>query len=120
MRTLSSGSPAQANGGSVAAQPRSGDAAGPSLAGAAGQALAGATEHLRSLQYPDGHWRGLLETNVTMDAEDMLVREFLGARDPGRSQRSARWIRGHQAADGSWPKFSGGPGDVLTTIEAYW
>ncbi len=55
-----------------------------------------------------------------MDAEDMLVREFLGARDPERSQRSARWIRGHQSVDGSWPKFFGGPGDVSTTIEAYW
>jgi squalene-hopene/tetraprenyl-beta-curcumene cyclase len=86
----------------------------------ASRSLSKATAHLRSLQYPDGHWRGLLETNVTMDAEDMLLREFLGVREPERSARSARWIRGQQNDDGSWPKFYGGPGDISTTIEAYW
>jgi squalene-hopene/tetraprenyl-beta-curcumene cyclase len=105
----------------VAVQPLpSGDAARPWLAGAAERALAGATKHLRSLQHPDGHWRGLLETNVTMDAEDMLLREFLGIREADRSRGSANRIRSHQSADGSWPKFAGGPGDVSTTTEAYW
>ena len=41
-----------------------------------------AVEHLLSLQDPDGWWKGELETNVTMDAEDMLLREFLGIREP--------------------------------------
>jgi squalene-hopene/tetraprenyl-beta-curcumene cyclase len=105
----------------VAAPPSVADgAAGPSLTEAAERTLAGAARHLRSLQHPDGHWRGLLETNVTMDAEDMLLREFLGIREHDRSQRSANRIRSHQSADGSWPKFHGGPGDISTTIEAYW
>ena len=83
-------------------------------------ALGRARDHLLSLQQPDGHWRGLLQTNVTMDAEDVLLREFLGIRDQRRLSRSAAWIRSQQAADGSWAKFAGGPGDVSTTIEAYW
>ena len=29
----------------------------------------------------DGWWKGDLETNVTMDAEDLMLREFLGVRD---------------------------------------
>ena len=45
------------------------------------RALALARDHLLSLQKPDGHWRGLLETNVTMDAEDLLLRAFLGITD---------------------------------------
>jgi squalene-hopene/tetraprenyl-beta-curcumene cyclase len=79
-----------------------------------------ARAHLRSLQQPDGHWRGLLQTNVTMDAEDLLLREFLGASDERRTREAAAWIRSQQAPDGSWANFAGGPGDVSTTIEAYW
>ena len=79
-----------------------------------------ARDHLLSLQHPDGHWRGLLQTNVTMDAEDMLLREFLGIGEPARKQRAAEWIRSQQNADGSWANFAGGPGDLSTTVEAYW
>ncbi len=82
--------------------------------------LAQARERLASLQDPAGHWRGLLQTNVTMDAEDLLLREFLGVRDEARSRRSAQWIRSQQAVDGSWANFAGSDGDLSTTIEAYW
>jgi squalene-hopene/tetraprenyl-beta-curcumene cyclase len=54
-----------------------------------------------------------------MDAEDLLLREFLGIREPEATERSAHWIRSQQRADGSWAKFWGGPGDLSTTIEAY-
>jgi squalene-hopene/tetraprenyl-beta-curcumene cyclase len=82
-------------------------------------ALLRARDHLLSLQHPDGWWKGELETNVTMDAEDFLLREFLGIRDPGVTERSAAWIRCKQNAEGSWSNFDGGPGDLSTTIEAY-
>ena len=82
-------------------------------------ALERAVEYLRSLQHPDGWWKGELETNVTMDAEDLMLREFLGIRDPGATERAAAWIRSHQRADGSWSLFEGGPADLSTTIEAY-
>src|SRR5689334_1250267 len=68
----------------------------------AAQALGRAREHLLSLQHPDGWWKGELETNVTMDAEDLLLREFLGIREPEATERSARWIRPQQRTDGSW------------------
>jgi squalene-hopene/tetraprenyl-beta-curcumene cyclase len=83
------------------------------------EALKRAREHLLSLQDPEGWWKGELETNVTMDAEDMLLREFLGIREEGASERSAVWIRSKQREDGSWANFYGGPGDLSTTIEAY-
>ncbi len=44
-------------------------------------ALKLACEHLLSLQDEAGWWQGELQTNVTMDAEDMLLREFLGVRE---------------------------------------
>src|SRR5271154_3846951 len=83
-------------------------------------ALESAREHLLSLQNDAGWWRGELQTNVTMDAEDMLLREFLGIRRAEETERSAAWIRSQQRADGTWANFHGGPGELSTTIEAYW
>ena len=82
-------------------------------------ALVGAVDYLRSLQDPAGWWKGELETNVTMDAEDLLLRQFLGIRDSAATGRAAAWIRSHQREDGSWSLFYGGPADLSTTIEAY-
>jgi squalene-hopene/tetraprenyl-beta-curcumene cyclase len=83
-------------------------------------ALGRACERLLSLQDGAGWWQGELQTNVTMDAEDMLLREFLGIRRPEETERSAVWIRSQQREDGTWTNFHGGPGELSTTIEAYW
>ena len=88
--------------------------------GQAQRALAQGIEHLLSLQQEGGWWRGELQTNVTMDAEDMLLREFLGIRRQAETERSAAWIRSQQRDDGTWANFYGGPGELSTTIEAYW
>ena len=81
--------------------------------------MARACQHLLSLQDNAGWWKGELETNVSMDAEDMLLREFLGIREPRESERTAAWIRSKQRADGSWANFFEGPGELSTSIEAY-
>src|ERR1700730_1616745 len=83
-------------------------------------ALERACEHLLSLQDEAGWWRGELQTNITMDAEDMLLREFLGIRRAAETERAAAWIRSQQREDGTWSNFHGGPGDLSSTIEAYW
>lgn len=83
------------------------------------EALLRARERLLSLQSDAGWWQGELETNVTMDAEDLLLREFLGIREPDATERAAAWIRSQQRPDGSWANFRDGPGDLSTTIEAY-
>jgi squalene-hopene/tetraprenyl-beta-curcumene cyclase len=81
--------------------------------------LARARDHVLGLQHADGWWQGELETNVTMDAEDLLLREFLGIRDEDQTAAAARWIRSQQRDDGTWANFFGGPGDLSTTVEAY-
>jgi squalene-hopene/tetraprenyl-beta-curcumene cyclase len=78
-----------------------------------------ARDLLLSLQDPAGWWKAELETNVTMDAEDLLLREFLGIRDEGAVKRAANWIRSQQRADGTWANFHGAPPNLSTTIEAY-
>jgi squalene-hopene/tetraprenyl-beta-curcumene cyclase len=78
-----------------------------------------AREHLLERQSPDGWWKGELRTNVTMDAEDLLLRQFLGILRSEDLNAAARWIRSQQRADGTWANFAGGPADLSTTIEAY-
>src|ERR1700760_4811297 len=78
-----------------------------------------AQQHLISLQDAAGWWKGELATNVTMDAEDLLLRQFLGILDPVDLDQAARWIRSQQRPDGTWANFFGGPPDLSTTIEAY-
>ena len=53
----------------------------PVSADAVHRALQNARDHLLGLQDPAGWWKGELETNVTMEAEDLLLRQFLGIRD---------------------------------------
>jgi squalene-hopene/tetraprenyl-beta-curcumene cyclase len=92
---------------------------GSTVAGAARTALDQAVGHLLGLQHEQGWWQGELETNVTMDAEDLLLREFLGVRTADQTAAAARWIRSCQRADGTWANFRGGPADLSTTVEAY-
>jgi squalene-hopene/tetraprenyl-beta-curcumene cyclase len=82
-------------------------------------ALDAAVGFLRSQQDPAGWWKGELATNVTMDVEDLLLREFLGIRTEQETAEAARWIRSRQRPDGTWAAFHGGPGDLSTTIEAW-
>ncbi len=92
----------------MASQPRS-----------AAQALAAAVADLRERQDPQGWWKGDLDTNVTMDAEDLLLREFLHIRTADETEEAARWIRSQQRDDGSWAVYYGGPGELSTTVEAW-
>src|SRR5215472_16632723 len=93
--------------------------ADPEVSALARATLERATSHLLGLQHGDGWWKGELETNVTMDAEDLLLREFLGVRTAEQTAAAARWIRSCQRADGTWANFRGGPADLSTTVEAY-
>jgi squalene-hopene/tetraprenyl-beta-curcumene cyclase len=91
----------------------------PATAEAGKAALDRAVGHLLGLQHEQGWWQGELETNVTMDAEDLLLREFLGIRTADETAAAARWIRSCQRADGTWANFRGGDADLSTTVEAY-
>ncbi len=104
----------------ITQQPGATDEAGDGdLRAAAAGALGRGRGHLLGLQDRQGWWKGELETNVTMDAEDLLMREFLGVRTEQETNAAARWIRSKQRADGTWANFHGGPPNLSTTVEAY-
>ena len=75
--------------------------------------------HLLSVQHADGYWWGELEANVTMASEYLLLECVLDIGDAGRWRKISAYLLEHQLADGSWPIYSGGPGDVSVSTEAY-
>lgn len=83
------------------------------------RALARGRDRLLALQTEGGWWKAELETNVTMEAEDLLLRKFLGRLDPDILRDTAAWIRSKQNADGGWAIYTGGPPDLSATIEAW-
>jgi squalene-hopene/tetraprenyl-beta-curcumene cyclase len=87
--------------------------------GAAVSTLERARDALLARQDAAGWWKAELETNVTMDAEDLLLRRFLAVDDAALTQRAAVWIRSRQRSDGTWATFHEGPPDLSTTLEAY-
>lgn len=78
-----------------------------------------AVDHLLRLQDPTGFFKGNLETNVTIEAEDLMLRQILGIRTDELTRETAAWIRDHQRSDGTWANYYGGVADLSTTVEAY-
>ena len=70
-------------------------------------------------QHPDGYWWYELESNVTIVSEYLMLLHFLGLRDEERDRKIVNSILKNQRADGTWPLFYGGRGDLSTTVEAY-
>mgnify|MGYP005837552465 CR=1 FL=1 len=79
-----------------------------------------AADELIALQKPDGHFIFELEADVTIPAETILLHHFLGTVDTGRQARLALYLRQVQNADGSWPLFHAGAGDISATVKGYW
>ncbi len=82
--------------------------------------IAERTEKLWGLQRDDGHIVFELEADCTIPAEYVLLQHFLGETDPDREVRLARYIRRIQNADGSWPLFHEGFGNISATVKGYW
>jgi len=82
-------------------------------------AIDGATRWLLQAQDSDGYWWGELEANVSITAEYLLLTHHLGIADRAVWTKIARYLRHHQQPDGYWAQWYGGPGELSTTIEAY-
>ena len=87
------------------------------LASAARGAAAAAQEFLFRIQR-DGHWRAELESNVTITAEYVLLRQALGLDLSARRDGIVRHLSSHQKADGAGDRAKL-PGDVSTRSETY-
>ncbi len=70
-------------------------------------------------QLPDGYWWAELESNCTITAEYVMLFHFLGVVDREKERKMANYLLRQQTQEGSWTIWFGGPGDLSTTIEAY-
>ncbi len=79
-----------------------------------------ATAALLNMQQPDGHWVFELEADVTIPAEYVLLRHYLGEPvDAGLEAKIAAYIRRVQGAHGGWPLFHDGDFDMSATVKGY-
>jgi squalene-hopene/tetraprenyl-beta-curcumene cyclase len=70
-------------------------------------------------QLPDGYWWAELESNVTITAEYIMLFHFLAKVDRARERKMATYLLSKQTDEGFWSIYHGGPGDISTTVEAY-
>jgi squalene-hopene/tetraprenyl-beta-curcumene cyclase len=83
------------------------------------EAIARTQAYLLRTQSPEGWWWGELESNVTITAEYLFLTHFLNVANPTRWAKIAAYLRDQQRPDGTWGIYYDAPGDLSTTIEAY-
>jgi len=88
------------------------------LVEAADHAAAAAREFLFRVRRGE-HWHGELESNTSVTAEYVMLRQALGLDPAARRDETIHYLCGRQKADGSWGIAWNLPGDVSTTAETY-
>jgi len=83
------------------------------------QAIEKTQEFFLREQLPAGYWWAELESNVTITAEYIMLFHFMGLVDKAKQRKMACYILSKQTDEGFWCLWHGGPGDLSTTIEAY-
>ena len=76
-----------------------------------------ASRILLARQDSSGRWTGRSVGDVTLDAEALLVREFLGVCRPELARAAAQQIRSMQQPAGNW--IGGESGDLAASVLAY-
>jgi squalene-hopene/tetraprenyl-beta-curcumene cyclase len=82
-------------------------------------AISKSQNFLLDQQLPDGYWWAELESNVTITAEYLLLFHLLGNVDRERERKIVNYLLEKQTTEGCWCLYYGGPGDLSTTVEAY-
>ena len=84
-----------------------------------GAAIGRARDWLLERQDPAGFWWGELESNASITSEYLLLTHHLGIGDRELWDGIAKYLRAQQRPEGFWPQYRDGPGDVSTSVEAY-
>lgn len=82
-------------------------------------AIANAQNKLLSLQDESGYWVFELEADCTIPAEYIMLMNYLGEIDEVLQDKMANYLRSRQSEDGSYPLFTGGPGDISCSVKVY-
>ena len=88
--------------------------------GSLNAAIARAQSKLLSLQDAKGYWVFELEADCTIPAEYIMMMHYLDDINPELQAKMAVYLRDRQSADGSYPLFTGGPGDISCSVKVYY
>ena len=83
-------------------------------------AIERAQSKLLSLQNPAGYWVFELEADCTIPAEYIMMMHYLDDIDEELQSKIAVYLRSRQNEDGSYPLFTGGPGDISCSVKVYY
>jgi squalene-hopene/tetraprenyl-beta-curcumene cyclase len=84
------------------------------------RAINKAQEKLLSLQHKDGYWVFELEADCTIPSEYIMMMHYLDEIDETLQAKIANYLRSRQSEDGSYPLFTGGPGDISCSVKVYY
>ncbi|MEY4719054.1 MAG: hypothetical protein RL563_1672 [Pseudomonadota bacterium] len=84
------------------------------------QTIERAQASLLSLQNPKGYWVFELEADCTIPSEYVMMMHYLDDIDEGLQEKIAVYLRSRQNPDGSYPLFTGGPGDISCSVKTYY
>ena len=79
-----------------------------------------AQQKLISLQSDAGYWVFELEADCTIPAEYIMMMHYLDDINEELQRKIAVYLRSRQANDGSYPLFTGGPGDISGSVKVYY
>jgi len=88
--------------------------------GSLNAAIERAQAKLLSIQNPKGYWVFELEADCTIPAEYIMMMHYLDDINEELQAKMAIYMRKRQAADGSYPLFTGGPGDISCSVKVYY
>jgi squalene-hopene/tetraprenyl-beta-curcumene cyclase len=84
------------------------------------KAIALARTQLLGLQSEEGYWVFELEADCTIPSEYILMMHYMDEIDEALQAKIAHFLQNQQSADGSYPLYRGGAGDISCTVKAYY
>lgn len=105
---------------SLSGQPQSFASSRETARDAVETAIDNAKNKLLSLQSEEGYWVFELEADCTIPSEYIMMMHYVGEIDETLQRKMAVYLRARQSADGSWPLFTGGEGDISCSVKVYY
>lgn len=84
------------------------------------KAITQAHNALLNMQDKQGYWVFELEADCTIPAEYIMMMHYLGDIDEKLQAKIAVYLRSRQSADGSYPLFTGGQGEISCSVKVYY
>jgi squalene-hopene/tetraprenyl-beta-curcumene cyclase len=91
----------------------------PQQSAALHDAIRRAQQWLLGRQCEAGYWIHELEVDTTLTSEFLMLRRFMGFRDPGKEAKAVRYLIQSQLSEGGWPIYFGGPPEISASVKAY-